>query len=73
MTHAAYNLITGEVLTTNRANHLKRWVARHSKNDNDWARANGYQFIGHKWVFAHGTSWDDCAAKLAVKLGKGEG
>jgi hypothetical protein len=51
MTHAAMNLITGEVLTTNRANHLKRRVAQTSR----WDRAHG--FASGRWVFAHGTEW----------------
>ena len=33
MTHLAYNLATGEVLTTTNGNHLKRWVKRHTAND----------------------------------------
>lgn len=68
MTHAAYNLATGEVLTTNRANHLKRWVARHTANDRKWAQAHGESLPPYRWIFAHGANWNDCAAKLAVKL-----
>ena len=66
--HVAYNLATGEILTTNRANQLKRWVARHTANDNAWAKANGEPPIGHRWVFVHGANWNDCCAKLTVKL-----
>lgn len=68
MTHAAYNLTTGEILTTNRANHLKRWVARHTVNDRKWAQAHGEELPPYRWVFVHGGSWDDCLAKLAAKL-----
>ena len=68
MTHAAYNLATGEVLTTNRANHLKRWVARHTANDRKWAMAHGEPLPPYRWIFAHGADWNDCSAKLAVKL-----
>lgn len=68
MTHSAYNLLTGEVLTTNRANHLKRWVARHTANDVAWMRNHGEDLTGYQWIFAHGSNWDDCAAKLTVKL-----
>lgn len=58
--HIAYNTLTGEVLMTNRANHLKRWVARTER----WNIANGYG--KSKWRFVHGT---DCENKLAKKLG----
>ena len=67
MTHLAYNLITGEVLTTNRANHLKRWVARHTANDRQWLHDNGYDPVPAKWVFAHGGSYTDCIAKLTAR------
>ena len=46
--HAAYNLETGEVITTNNGNHLKRCVARASR----WNRTHGYP-VG-TWIFAHG-------------------
>ena len=46
--HIAYNLVTGEVLETNHANHLKRWVNRISF----WDKKHGYPT--GKWVFAHG-------------------
>lgn len=73
MTHLAYNLATGEVLTTNRSNHLKRWVARHTKNDIDWAKAHGNEPLGYKWVFAHGGSFTECVAKLQARgvIGRG--
>lgn len=67
MTHLAYNLATGEVLTTNHANHLKRWVARHTANDREWAKANGAELPRYKWVFAHGRDYVDCCAKLAAR------
>lgn len=60
MKHAAYDLTTGEVLSANRANHLKRCVARTDR----WNTAHGYP-IG-KWVFIHGANWE---AKLATKIG----
>ena len=51
MTHAAMNLITGEVRTTNHSNHLKRCVKRSSA----WDVRHGYG--AGKWVFAHGENW----------------
>lgn len=51
MTHAAMNLITGEALITNRANHLKHNVARMSR----WEKTHG--FASGRWVFAHGAEW----------------
>jgi hypothetical protein len=66
MTHLAYNAATGEVLTTNRANYLKRWVARHTANDLAWGKANGVT-IAHKWVFAHGGTYTECIAKLTAR------
>lgn len=41
MTHLAYNTATGEILTTNRANHLKRWVKRHTESDRKWYAEQG--------------------------------
>lgn len=67
MTHLAYNLSTGEVLTTNRANHLKRWVARHTANDRKWAAAHNEVLPPYRWVFAHGKDYVECCAKLAVR------
>lgn len=67
MTHLAYNLATGEVLTTNHSNHLKRWVARHTANDRKWAKANGVELPRYRWVFAHGGSYTDCVAKLMAR------
>lgn len=66
-THVAYCLITGEILTTNRSNYLKRWVARHSANDHEWFAAQGLPDEGHRWVFAHGKDFDDCVAKLTAR------
>ena len=57
MTHAAMNLITGEVLTTNHANTLKR----HVKRNTAWDIAHGYG--KGKWVFAHGSDWQTKFAK----------
>ena len=65
--HLAYNLGTGEVLTTNHGNHLKRWVARHTRNDYAWYRAQGQECPVYRWVFAHGKDSDDCVAKLLVR------
>jgi hypothetical protein len=67
MTHLAYNLHTGEVLTTNRANHLKRWVARHIANDRKYFAAIGQPCPPNRWVFAHGKDYDDCVAKLTAR------
>lgn len=51
MIHAAMNLITAEVLTTNHANHLKRRVAENEA----WNLAHN---LGKGvWVFAHGKDW----------------
>ena len=58
--HCAYNAVTGEVLTTNHANHLKRWVRR----INHWNALHGYP-VG-AWVFAHGKDWQSL---LSAKLG----
>lgn len=65
--HIAYNLTTGEILTTSRANDLKRWVALHTANDREWAQRWGKELLPHRWVFAHGNSFDDCAAKLTAR------
>ena len=67
MTHLAYNLATGEVLTTNHANHLKRWVAHHIANDRKWAARWGEKFPRNRWVFAHGKDYTDCVAKLTAR------
>ena len=67
MTHLAYNTATGEVLTTNRANHLKRWVARHTANDRKWAQAHGEPLSPYRWAFAHGATYTDCIAKLTER------
>ena len=56
MTHAAMNLITGEVLTSTHANTLKRRVKRNTA----WDIANGYG--KGKWVFAHGKNWQEIFA-----------
>lgn len=65
--HLAYNLTTGEVLTTNHANHLKRWVKRHTANDRKWAQAHGEVLPPYRWVFAHGKDYTDCVAKLTAR------
>ena len=67
MTHLAYNLSTGEVLTTNHSNHLKRWVARHIANDRKWFEAQGQVCHPNRWVFAHGKDYVECCAKLAAR------
>ena len=46
--HTAYNLITGEIVVGNTANHLKRVVAYNSFVN------NYYYNSSNKWVFAHG-------------------
>lgn len=47
MKHVAYNIETGEIITTNRSNHLKRCV----KRNNRWNIANNYPT--GRWLFAH--------------------
>jgi hypothetical protein len=59
MVHAAFNLTTGEVLTSTRANTLKRRVKRNTA----WDIAHGYG--KSEWVFAHGSDWQ---SKFANKL-----
>lgn len=59
--HAAYNIATGEVLTSNHMRHLNRRVKRIER----WNRAHGYG--AGRWVFAHGAGW---AEKLAHKTEK---
>ena len=48
--HVAYNKLTGEVLTANTGNALKRFVARVEHRN----IADGYG--KGEWVFAHGTN-----------------
>lgn len=60
--HIAYNTLTGEVMMTNRANHLKRWVARTER----WNIAHGYGT--GKWVFAHGNNAID---RITAKVQRG--
>lgn len=66
-THVAYNLSTGEILSTNLANGLKRWVAHHIANDRKWFAAQGEACPPNRWVFAHGKNFDDCVAKLTAR------
>lgn len=47
MKHVAYNIITGEVITTNHSNYLKRLVKKHNK----WNHDHNYP-VG-EWRFAH--------------------
>lgn len=47
MKHVAYNIETGEVITTAKSNHLKRCV----KQANRWNVQHNYP-LG-KWLFAH--------------------
>jgi hypothetical protein len=65
--HLAYNLATGEVLTTNRGNHLKRWVKRHDTNDRKYFVAIGQTCPPSRWIFAHGKDYNDCVAKLTAR------
>ena len=66
--HIATNLVTGEVMMTNRANHLKRWVARTER----WNIAHGYG--KGEWVFAHGTNaYDRLHNKATAILGERAG
>ena len=45
--HCAYNLTTGEILTCNNGNQLKRWVASRSENDKKFYNCRS------QWVFGH--------------------
>ena len=65
--HLAYNTATGEVLTTKRANDLKRWVKRHDANDRKWFEKHGLPCPPSRWVFAHGNDYNDCIAKLMAR------
>jgi hypothetical protein len=69
MVHAAANLITGEILTSNHANHLKRRVSKIAH----WDYINGYS-NGGEWVFAHGENWvkilGDKFAEHSRQIGK---
>lgn len=65
--HIAYNLATGEIFTTDRANHLKRWLACHIANDRKWFEAQGQVCPPNRWVFAHGKDTADCIAKLTAR------
>lgn len=59
--HAAANLVTGEVLTTNHSSYLKRRVAQIER----WNIRHG--FGSGRWVFAHGSDW---RKKLEAKIEK---
>jgi hypothetical protein len=66
-THVAYNLATGEVITSKcRGNSFKRLIAHHTateiKTDIILGVASNY-----RWLFAHGESFDDCVAKLRAR------
>lgn len=67
MTHLAYNIATGEVLTTNHSNHLKRWVKRHTESDRKWFNRQGEELPRYCWVFAHGKDYTECVAKLTIR------
>ena len=58
-THAAANIITGEVLTSNHRNALRRRVAQIER----WNLRHGYG--SGRWVFAHGSDW---GSKLGQKF-----
>ena len=47
MKHVAYNIETGEIITTTTSNSLKRFVKQHNR----WNIEQGYP-IG-TWLFAH--------------------
>ena len=65
--HLAYNPITGEILTTNRSNHLKRWVKHHCANDRKYYATIGQPCPPFRWIFAHGKDYNDCIAKLTAR------
>ena len=58
MKHIAYNMVTFEVICTDRVNHLKRCV----KRNNQWNLRNGYT-TGY-WVFAHMSDKEATRRKL---------
>lgn len=62
-THAAYNLLTGELMETNHANHLKRCVARHE-------RLNRYRYglSRGRWIYAHGLNALEKVCKKAALI-----
>jgi hypothetical protein len=60
MIHAAMNLVTAEVLTTNHANTLKRRVAENE----GWNGSHGYG--KGVWVFAHGKDWANQLGQKAI-------
>ena len=59
--HAAANLVTGEVLTTNHSSYLKHRVAEIEHRNIRLGFGSG------RWVFAHGSDWRE---KLGVKIEK---
>lgn len=60
--HAAYNLATGEIITCERANYLKKCVAYRQKTDREYFGVNG------RWVWAHGAN---AVEKVCAKANRG--
>lgn len=54
--HCAYNVVTGEIKSSTRSNHLKRWVARDTHYDRKHYHAKG----AGQWRFCHdfGKRWE---------------
>lgn len=61
-THAAYNLTTGEILTCEHANCLKKCVAIVQKTNREYFGING------RWIWAHGANAID---KVCAKANRG--
>ena len=62
ITHAAYNLTTGEILECERANYLKKRVAFIQKTDRKLFGTTG------RWVWAHGAN---AVEKVCAKANRG--
>ena len=60
--HAAYNVTTGEILTSSTGNALKRHIASNEK----WNCQHGYG--RGKWVFGHGLDAIKKACDKAIRL-----
>lgn len=67
-THLAYNLTTGEVITSNcGSNSFKRLIACQTATNIKTDIMLREPRFKHRWLFAHGKDFDDCVAKLKVR------